>query len=152
MRRDERGFYYFVDRVGETYRWKGENVSTAEVLTALTASRGVIDGVVYGVTVPGTDGRAGIAALVVNSEFDLAAFRTEVASRLPPYARPVFLRLVSTLEVTGTFKPRKQDLVQAGFDPQRISDPLYFDDARAQRYVRLDTALFAAILSGALRI
>jgi fatty-acyl-CoA synthase len=152
MRRDERGFYYFVDRVGETYRWKGENVSTAEVLTALTASRGVIDGVVYGLMVPGADGRAGTAALVVNGEFDLAAFRAEIATRLPPYARPVFLRIVTTLEATATFKPRKQDLVQAGFDPGRVSDPLYFDDSRSQRYVPLDAALFAAISSGALRI
>ncbi|HXP27994.1 MAG TPA: long-chain-acyl-CoA synthetase, partial [Steroidobacteraceae bacterium] len=152
MRRDERGFYYFVDRVGETYRWKGENVSTAEVLTALTASRGVIEGVVYGVSVPGADGRAGTAALVVNAEFDLAAFRAEVASRLPPYARPVFLRILSTLEATGTFKPRKQDLMQSGFDPSRITDPLYFDDARSQRYVPVDAALYAAIVDGTIRI
>jgi len=152
MRRDERGFYYFVDRVGETYRWKGENVSTAEVLTALTACRGVIDGVVYGLTVPGADGRAGTAALQVNGEFDLAAFRAEVAIRLPPYARPLFLRIVSTLEATATFKPRKQDLVQAGFDPARVGDPLYFDDPRSQRYVPLDAALFAAISKGELRI
>jgi len=152
MRRDERGFYYFVDRVGETYRWKGENVSTAEVLSALTASRGVIDGVVYGVIVPGADGRAGTAALKVNGDFDLAAFRAEVATRLPPYARPVFLRIVSTLEATATFKPRKQDLMQAGVDPGRVSDPLFFDDPRSQRYVPLDAALFAAILSGELRI
>jgi fatty-acyl-CoA synthase len=151
MRRDERGFYYFVDRVGETYRWKGENVSTAEVLTALTASRGVVEGVVYGVSVPGADGRAGTAALVVNSDFDLAAFRAEVALRLPPYARPVFLRILKALEATGTFKPRKQDLVQAGFDPSQIEDPLYFDDARSQRYVALDAKLHAAILSGAVR-
>ena len=152
MRRDERGFYYFVDRVGETYRWKGENVSTAEVLTALTASRGVLDGVVYGVTVPGADGRAGTAALVVDATFDLAVFRADVAQRLPTYARPVFLRLLRTIESTGTFKPRKQELVQAGFDPVRISDPLYFDDARAQAYVPLDAALFAAISAGAVRV
>ena len=152
MRRDERGFYYFVDRVGETYRWKGENVSTAEVLTALTASRGVLDGVVYGVSVPGADGRAGTAALVVNEDFDLAAFRAEVAARLPAYARPVFVRLLPALEATGTFKPRKQDLVQAGFDPKVIKDPLYFDDVRSQRYVPLDAALFAAIASGTVRI
>src|SRR5258708_127638 len=152
MRRDERGFYYFVDRVGETYRWKGENVSTAEVLSALTASRGVIDGVVYGVIVPGADGRAGTAALKVNGDFDLAAFRAEVATRLPPYARPVFLRIVLTLEATATFKPRKQDLVQAGFDPAQVGDPLYFDDPRSQRYVPLDAALFAAISKGELRI
>ena len=152
MRRDERGYHYFVDRVGETYRWKGENVSTAEVLTALMACRGVIDGVVYGVVVPGADGRAGTAALVVNAEFDLAAFRSEAALRLPPYARPVFLRIVSSLEATATFKPRKQDLVQAGFDPARVGDLLYFDDTRSQRYVPLDAELFAAILSGSLRI
>src|SRR6202161_2499783 len=152
MRRDQRGFYFFVDRVGETYRWKGENVSTAEVLTALTASRGVIEGVVYGVSVPGADGRAGTAALVVNAEFDLAAFRAEVASRLPTYARPVFLRLLQSIESTGTFKPRKQDLVQAGFDPARIEDPLYFDDPRTQAYVPVDAALFAAISAGTVRI
>jgi fatty-acyl-CoA synthase len=152
MRRDERGFYYFVDRVGETYRWKGENVSTAEVLTALTASRGVVEGVVYGVSVPGADGRAGTAALVVNADFDLAAFRAEVATRLPPYARPVFLRILATLEATSTFKPRKQDLMQAGFDPGRMADPLYFDDARAQRYVPLDAALYAAISDGTIRV
>ena len=152
MRRDERGFYYFVDRVGETYRWKGENVSTAEVLTALTAARGVLDGVVYGVAVPGADGRAGTAALMVDSRFDLAQFRADVALRLPAYARPVFLRLLRTIESTGTFKPRKQDLVNAGFDPARIEDPLYFDDPRTQAYVPLDAALFAAISSGAVRI
>jgi fatty-acyl-CoA synthase len=152
MRRDERGFYYFVDRVGETYRWKGENVSTAEVLSALTVSRGVLDGVVYGVTVPGADGRAGTAALLVDAAFDLAAFRADIALRLPAYARPVFLRLLKTIDSTGTFKPRKLDLVQAGFDPARISDPLYFDDARAQAYVPLDAALFAAISAGAVRI
>jgi fatty-acyl-CoA synthase len=152
MRRDERGFYYFVDRVGETYRWKGENVSTAEVLTALTASRGVLDGVVYGVAVPGADGRAGTAALVVDATFDLTAFRADATGRLPAYARPVFLRLLHKIESTGTFKPRKQDLVAAGFDPARISDPLYFDDSRVQAYVPLDAALFAAITAGRVRV
>jgi fatty-acyl-CoA synthase len=152
MRRDERGFFYFVDRVGETYRWKGENVSTAEVLTALTAGRGVLEGVVYGVAVPGADGRAGMAALVVNSEFDLADFRAAVAQRLPIYARPVFVRLITSLEATGTFKPRKQELVAAGFDPSRISDPLFFDDARSQSYLPLDATLHRDIVAGAVRV
>jgi fatty-acyl-CoA synthase len=152
MRRDERGFFYFVDRVGETYRWKGENVSTAEVLTALTAVRGVLEGVVYGVQVPGADGRAGMAALVVSAEFDLAEFRQAVAQRLTHFARPIFLRLTGSLQATGTFKPRKQDLVAAGFDPSRISDPLFFDDVRRQAYVPLDAALFADIAAGAIRI
>jgi fatty-acyl-CoA synthase len=152
MRRDARGFYYFVDRAGETYRWKGENVSTAEVMTALSASRGVADGVVYGVAVPGADGRAGMAALVVTADFDLEQFRADVARSLPSYARPVFVRILTALEATGTFKPRKQDLTAAGFDPSGIHDPLYFDDARSQRYVPLDAALYAEISNGRVRI
>jgi len=152
MRRDARGFYYFVDRVGETYRWKGENVSTAEVLSSLTASRGVLDGVVYGLKVPGTDGRAGTAALVVDEHFDLDQFHADVAQRLPAYARPVFLRILTSIEATGTFKPRKQELLSGGFDPAVVKDPLYFDDARSQRYVPLDAALFAAIKAGQLRV
>jgi fatty-acyl-CoA synthase len=152
MRRDARGFYYFVDRVGETYRWKGENVSTAEVLSALTSSPGVLDGVVYGVQVPGTDGRAGTAALLVSEDFDPAAFRADIALRLPSYARPVFLRILTAIEATGTFKPRKQDLLAGGFDPALVKDPLYFDDARAQRYVAVDAELFAAIAAGTVRV
>jgi fatty-acyl-CoA synthase len=152
MRRDERGFYYFVDRVGETYRWKGENVSTAEVLSALTAVAGVLEGVVYGVAVPGCDGRAGMVALVTGPRFDLADFRREVHERLPAYARPVFLRMVGTLEATGTFKPKKTDLVDAGFDPTRTPDPLYFDDSRTGEFVRIDASLHAALTGGNIRL
>jgi fatty-acyl-CoA synthase len=152
MRRDERGFYYFVDRVGETFRWKGENVSTAEVMSALFACTGVIDGVVYGVLVPGTEGRAGAAALVVSKDFDLDRFRADAELRLPAYARPVFLRILSSVDLTGTFKPRKQELAAAGFDPKRVNDPLYVDHPQLRRFVPLDDALFASICDGALRI
>jgi fatty-acyl-CoA synthase len=152
MRRDARGFYYFVDRVGDTYRWKGENVSTTEVLSALTAARGVRDGVVFGVAIPGADGRTGMAALVVDSAFDLAAFRTHVGQRLPSYARPVFLRLLRSLETTGTFKTRKQDLLQAGYDPHATTDPLFFDDAGEESYVPLNAERYAAIQAGRVRI
>lgn len=152
MRRDAAGFYYFVDRVGDTYRWKGENVSTAEVLSALTAAPHVLDGVVFGVTVPGADGRAGMAALVVGAAFDLAAFRREVHVRLPSYARPVFLRLLPALESTGTFKPRKLELSRAGYDPARVRDPLYLDDPRAGAYVPVDDSLHAAIVAGRVRL
>ena len=152
MRRDERGFFYFVDRVGETYRWKGENVSTAEVLTALTASRGVLDGVVYGVAVPGTEGRAGMAALVVDDDFDLSVFHADVAQRLPGYARPMFVRVLAKLETTGTFKPRKQELMAEGFDPAKVGDLLYLDDSRGGAYVPLDAALYAQITAGKIRL
>ena len=152
MRRDHQGFYYFVDRVGDTYRWKGENVSTAEVLSVLTAATGVLEGVVYGVQVPGADGRAGMAALVVDESFDLPVFRRTVAERLPSYARPVFVRLLSSLDATGTFKPKKQELLQAGFDPERVQDPLYVDDVTADRYVRINSTMHAALQTGQIRL
>jgi len=152
MRQDERGFYYFVDRVGETFRWKGENVSTAEVVSALTAIQGVREAVVFGVQIPATDGRAGMAALVVAAEFDLPAFRLAVAERLPAYARPVFLRLLPALAATGTFKPKKQELLREGFDPGLVSDPLYFDDPRVRAYVPLDAEVHAALVAGKIRV
>ena len=152
MSRDAEGFYYFVDRVGDTFRWKGENVSTTEVAAVLAGCRGINDVAVYGVTVPGTEGRAGMAALVVGPDFDPAALRQELAGKLPDYARPIFLRLVPTLEVTGTFKLRKQELAEQGYDPGRTDDPLYFDAPGKGRYERLDGPLHGRIAGGEMRI
>jgi fatty-acyl-CoA synthase len=152
MSRDREGFYYFVDRLGDTFRWKGENVSTTEVAAVLASCCGVADVAVYGVSVPRTEGRAGMAALVVGPEFDLTVFRREVAEGLPEYARPLFLRIVPTLEVTGTFKLRKQDLADQGYDPGGIRDPLYFDRAREGRYERLDALLHRRITQGLERL
>ncbi|HEX5206442.1 MAG TPA: long-chain-acyl-CoA synthetase [Steroidobacteraceae bacterium] len=152
MSRDAQGFYYFVDRIGDTFRWKGENVSTTEVAAMLAGCRGITDVAVYGVAVPGTEGRAGMAALVVGPEFELTAFRRELAGKLPDYARPVFLRIVSTLEVTGTFKLRKQELAEQGYDPARTDDPIYFDAAKEGRYERLDPPLHRRIIGGGERL
>jgi fatty-acyl-CoA synthase len=152
MRLDGRGFYYFVDRIGDTFRWKGENVATSEVAEALTACPGVIEATVYGVAVPGADGRAGMAAIVAGPNFSLEALREHLRAALPAYARPPFLRLQAAIAMTETFKPKKADLVREGFDPARILDPLVFDDARRGAYVRLDAVLFAAILAGQVRL
>ena len=152
MRRDAQGYFYFVDRVGDTYRWKGENVSTGEVTAAVMACAGVSDTAVYGVPVPGTDGRAGMAAVVVEPGFDLAAFRRDLVERLPDYARPVFVRIVPTLEMTGTFKLRKQDLALDGYDAGKVRDALYVDDRQAQAYVSLDEPTYARLLAGKLRL
>jgi len=151
MRRDEQGFFYFVDRVGDTFRWKGENVSTTEVAAAIAGCRGVAEVAVYGVRVPHAEGRAGMAALVVGAGFELAELRRAVAV-LPPYARPVFVRIVARLEVTATFKLRTQDLARQGCDPGATSDALYVDDAARGEYVRLDQPLYQKIVGGTLRL
>jgi fatty-acyl-CoA synthase len=152
MRRDARGFFYFVDRVGETFRWKGENVSTAEVLSVLAAVPGVLEGVVYGVRVPGADGRAGMAALVVSPDFRLQAFQQQLDDGLPHYARPLFLRILPALPATGTFKPLRQELLATGFDPALTGDPLLFREPGGAGYVPLDTALYARISAGDIRL
>jgi fatty-acyl-CoA synthase len=152
MYTDDQGFYYFVDRVGDTFRWKGENVATAEVAAAARAFPGVIDACVYGVEVPGASGKAGMAALVAAPEFDLTAFRAHLAQRLPDYARPVFLRLVEALEVTETFKLKKQSLAADGWDAAHASDPLFVEDRTVGAYAPVDAALAERIRSGAMRL
>ncbi len=152
LRIDEDGFYYFVDRIGDTFRWKGENVATSEVAEVISVDDGVDEANVYGVAIPGQDGRAGMAALVVNPRFDLERLSDAIHKDLAAYARPVFLRILPEMEITGTFKHRKVDLVRDGFDPRKISDAIYFRDPAVGRYVRLDAELCDAILNGRARL
>jgi fatty-acyl-CoA synthase len=154
LRRDAEGFYYFVDRLGDTFRWKGENVATQEVAEACDAFPGVELSAVYGVEVPGAEGRAGMAALVLEpgADFDPAAFHAHVESRLPAYARPAFVRLLPRVELTGTFKVRKVELQQQAYDPGASDDPLFYRDEQAARYAPLTPEAHARILAGELRL
>jgi len=151
MRQDADGYFYFVDRIGDTFRWKGENVSSTEVAERLQGAPGVLEASVYGVAVEGADGRAGMAGLVVGPEFDIAAFAEHVAKELPPYAQPVFLRILPQIDVTGTFKPRKMDLVADGFDPAKVKGPLYVRDAK-KGYARLTKIGFEKIATGVAKL
>jgi fatty-acyl-CoA synthase len=154
MRRDRDGYFYFVDRIGDTFRWKGENVATSQVSEAITVYPGVSDCTVYGIAMPGCEGRAGMAAIVLGEgeDFDLVEFRAHLAKQLPDYARPVFLRIRPALDLTGTFKQRKVDLVRDGADPGAIADPIFFDHPVEKRYVRLDEALWRQLTSGGVRL
>jgi fatty-acyl-CoA synthase len=152
MRRDSAGYFYFVDRVGDTFRWKGENVSTREVEEAIVACPGVAEAVVYGVTVPGAEGRAGMAAIVTGDGFDLAELHRRLAEHLPDYARPMFLRLCSRIRMTATFKPHKQQLASEGYDPASITDELYFDARMVEQYVVLDLPLHDMLRTGKVRL
>ena len=151
MRVDHEGYFYFVDRIGETFRWKGENVSTTEVAQQIAGFSGVHEAIVYGVPVPGSDGRAGMTSLVVGEEFDLDGLTGYLESRLPSFAQPLFIRLQPQMEITGTFKYRKIDLVQQGFDPAVIDQPLFFKQPGAG-YVPLTPDVFAKIGAGAFKL
>src|SRR6185312_9188273 len=128
MRKDTAGFFYFVDRIGDTFRWKGENVATSEVAAAIMAYPGILEASVYGVAVPGCEGAAGMATLVPQGALDLAALRSHLAQLLPAYARPLFLRIRDGIETTATFKHKTADLARQGYDPATTGDAIYFDD------------------------
>ena len=146
MKRDKAGYFYFVDRIGDTFRWKGENVSTQEVATVIVACPGVTDVTVYGVRVPGFDGRAGMAAIAVNGRFDPAPLYAHVTERLPSYARPMFIRIVDGITTTETFKQKKQLLIKAGFDPSAVTDALFIDDTETERYLPLTAERYARLV------
>jgi fatty-acyl-CoA synthase len=150
LRRDRASYYYFVDRIGDTFRWKGENVATLEVEHLLNSAPRVHETAVYGVRVPGTDGRAGMALVVPDeaASFDPESFFAHAVKNLPIYARPLFIRVASSMEVTGNFKHRKLRLQAEGFDPSGIGDPLWFRDDDAGCFIPLDPGLHAQIMAG----
>jgi len=148
LRKDPSGYYYFVDRIGDTFRWKGENVATGEVEIVLRSFPQIREVTVYGVQVPHAGGRAGMAVIVPTcpvEEFDFSAFYAFARSQLPAYAVPIFLRFDKEIEITGTFKHMKASLRKQGFDPQLIKEPLYISDGITKSYVPLTPALFAQI-------
>ncbi|NQD95134.1 long-chain-acyl-CoA synthetase, partial [Pseudomonas sp. CrR25] len=137
----------FVDRLGDTFRWKGENVSTTEVENVLGAFPGVEDAVVYGVEIPGTNGRCGMAALrlAAGTSLDGTALAAHLDRELPVYAAPLFVRLLGEVQTTGTFKYKKTDLKLAAYDPTRVNEPLWVRLPGAGSFQPLNDALFRAI-------
>jgi len=154
LKRDYSSYYYFVDRIGDTFRWKGENVATMEVEHLLNQAPGVHETAVYGVQIPGADGRAGMAIVVPadGKPFDPAAFHAHATKTLPAYARPVFVRVAEAVDITGNFKNRKVRLQDEGFDPSRVRDPLFVRDDERRTYLPLGTDVYAEITSGRRRL
>lgn len=151
--RDEYGYIYFHDRTGDTFRWHGENVSTTEVESVISKALGLRDVVVYGVTVPGTEGRAGMAAVVdPESKISFETLAQSLKQLLPSYAIPVFLRIVHKVEVTGTFKLQKSTLKKEGFDIGIIEDKLFYFDPKAIMYFALDESKYEKVIRGEIRM
>jgi citronellyl-CoA synthetase len=146
--------YQFVDRVGDTFRWKSENVATCEVSEILNGFEEVDFCNVYGISIPGTEGRAGMAAIKLAesvAQLDLNAFSEYARSQLPHYAVPVFLRVKRDIDLTGTFKMVKGELREEGYDPAKVSDPLYFMAPGSDCYEPLSEAMYRTIANGQTR-
>lgn len=144
----------FVDRLGDTFRWRGENVSTTEVENVLGAWPGVEDAVVYGVEVPGADGRCGMAALRLKAgdAFDPVGLAAHLRQQLPAYAVPLFVRLLAEVETTGTFKYKKTDLKRQAYDPGQTADPLFVLLPDAAGFQPLEAARHAELARGECRL
>ncbi|XP_048787889.1 long-chain fatty acid transport protein 6 [Lagopus muta] len=154
MVQDHENFLYFWDRIGDTFRWKGENVATTEVSDVIVMMDFIQEANVYGVSVPGHEGRAGMASLILkqNKAINLEQLYKQVVTYLPGYACPLFLRVQETMEMTGTFKQQKFRLVDEGFNPSTITDPLYFLDNSKQTYILLTKEVYERILSGQIKL
>lgn len=143
--------FQFVDRIGDTYRWRSENVSTNEVAEILNGFEQVAVSNVYGVSVPGTEGRAGMVAISLNEdvdEFDVKTFSKYVAQNLPHFARPVFVRIQTNVETTSTFKVVKKELRADGYDLEKVTDPVYVLKKGSVTYEPLDREFLDAIQQG----
>nr|XP_020671044.1 very long-chain acyl-CoA synthetase-like [Pogona vitticeps] len=154
LMQDHEGFLYFHDRVGDTFRWKGENVATTEVETILATLDFIWEVNVYGVPVPGHEGKIGMAAVRLKEGFLFDGKKLYVHAKeyLPNYAIPRFVRMRDVLEITGTFKQIKGQLVQEGFDPAVINDPLYFLDESEKSYVPMTQQIFNSIAEEKLKL
>ncbi|XP_062448993.1 long-chain fatty acid transport protein 5 isoform X2 [Rhea pennata] len=151
---DHEKFLYFQDRVGDTFRWKGENVATTEVENTLATVNFIQEINVYGVSVPGCEGKCGMAAIRLKPgmSFEGESLYVHAKDCLPSYATPRFVRLQEALEITGTFKQCKGNLVKEGFNPNIIKDPLFFLDEMKKSYVPLSPDIYTDILETRLKL
>eukprot|EP01121_Diplochlamys_sp_Union-15-3_P002622 TRINITY_DN1234_c0_g1_i5.p1 TRINITY_DN1234_c0_g1~~TRINITY_DN1234_c0_g1_i5.p1 ORF type:complete len:229 (-),score=41.98 TRINITY_DN1234_c0_g1_i5:67-753(-) len=142
LSKDEQGYFYFVDRIGDTFRWKGENVSTSEIEQIAMQYPYVQECTVYGVKIANTEGRAGMILVVPKPEFDLREFYKLLKKELANYAVPYFVRLSKEIVVTSTFKHMKAALVEEGYNPETVSDPLYYRSDEHETFLPLDKTVY----------
>ncbi|NP_001090443.1 solute carrier family 27 member 6 L homeolog [Xenopus laevis] len=154
MVQDHENFLYFRDRIGDTFRWKGENVATTEVADIIGMLNFIQEANIYGVAIPEHEGKVGMASIILKPEetLDVKGIYEQIVTYLPGYARPRFLRLQDNMEMTGTFKQQKFRLVEQGFNPSVVPDPLYFLDDSEKSYVPLTKDIYEKILSGQIKL
>jgi citronellyl-CoA synthetase len=140
----------FVDRLGDTFRWKGENVSTTEVEEVISSFESIEHTSVYGVEIPGTEGRAGMASIIATTtheEFNFASFLKVLQNNLPKYAIPIFIRFLSELSTTSTYKIQKFDKKKVGFNITKTNDPVYVLLPKTSNYTRISKEIYENLLN-----
>jgi acyl-CoA synthetase (AMP-forming)/AMP-acid ligase II len=144
----------FYDRTGDTFRWKGENVSTLEVESIINSHPAIDSSTVFGVSVPKTEGKAGMAAIKLEEgeNLDIENFSNYISDSLPNYAIPIFIRLCKEFELTGSFKIIKNKMKNEGYEIENIGDPLYFWDQKEKRYIKYTEDLHEKVLNGEINI
>ena len=153
MRTDEEGYLYFCDRTGDTFRWKGENVSTNEVEGIISRTIDMKEVVVFGIDVPGAEGKAGMACIVGDEEsVNMKGLAEKIYHALPAYAVPLFIRLIQQADLTGTFKFQKTRLRNDGYDIEKVTDPLFILDSAKRSYVPLDRDKYLQLQNQKLRL
>jgi len=148
---------YFKDRIGDSFRWKGENVSTAEVSNIMNSLEFVEDTNVFGVEVPGCEGKAGMAAIHLKEAEKIDGDKIDgicelVKKKLPAYARPRFLRVQRQMSLTSTFKQQKTELAKQGYNPETVDEPLYYLDKKLDEFKPLDADVYQSIIEGKISI
>ena len=146
LKMDEEGYLYFTDRTGDTFRWRGENVSTTEIENTTSKIIRNLQVACYGVEIPGAEGRAGMIAIVHQDDINLADLCRDLQERLPTYAVPLFVRVVEKLEYTATEKIIKRKLREEAFDIKHSVDPLYFMDPVSKTYIPLTEDVYKKII------
>lgn len=149
---DDYGNLFFVDRTGDTFRWKGENCSTSEIEAQVSNEAGYRDSVVYGVEIVNVEGRAGMAAISdPEKTLSLKELGDNLRKALPSYARPQFIRILEKIDMTGTCKLKKVDLQKEGFNPHNITDKIYFLNSKSNEYELLTVEVYEKILNQEVR-
>lgn len=148
--KDREGNFLFKDRLGDTFRWKGENVSTGEVASILSDHPAVHEVNVFGVSLPHHDGRAGCAAIVLKESADMNDLASFARQRLPKYAVPLFLRFMQSLPLTGTHKQQKYQLVTEGVEPDNVTDKFYW--LQGDQYVDFESAHWQKLRHGVIKL
>ena len=148
LKKDKKGFVYFVDRIGDTFRWKGENVATTEVCSIISNYKDIEEAIVYGIKLEKYDGNPGMVYIKINKDIDFNKLYLYLKKDLPQYSIPCFIKIIKDIDMTGTFKYKKFNLKNDGINGEDI----YIINKKENNYIKLDDNIRNDINNGKLQL